>query len=256
MGLPNAGKSSLLRSVSAARPKVGPYPFTTLEPHLGVAQVGYETLVVADIPGLIEGAHEGAGLGVAFLRHIERTRLLVHIVDTSTPDPLADVEVVRGELAVFGRGLPEKEWLIAVNKIDLPGAREAAGAAAREVRRRGVAAFPISARTGEGTRELMEEVFVRVRRLREADRAIEHAPEAVSTRRVSQFEVRRIAGGFAVVGEGPRRAVLKLGVESEEARAELVRRLRRMGVVGALRRAGAQPGDRVRIGKAELEWPL
>ena len=124
VGLPNAGKSSFLRAVSQAKPRVGAYPFTTLEPHLGIAEIGYETVVIADIPVVIEGAHGGAGLGDRFLQHIQRTRVLVHVVDSAVPEPLKDIETVRQELMAFGQGVGEKDWLVALNKIDLRAAAE------------------------------------------------------------------------------------------------------------------------------------
>ena len=172
VGLPNAGKSSLLRAISEARPKVGAYPFTTLEPSLGVVETGYDSTVVADIPGLIEGAHGGAGLGIAFLRHIERTVLLVHVVDASGDQPGKDVEVVREEMAAFGHGLVEKPWIVALNKIDLPGVRERAGEEVTRLRRERVEAHAISAATGEGTEALVTALFERVRELR-AQRPVE-----------------------------------------------------------------------------------
>ncbi|HET8944683.1 MAG TPA: GTPase ObgE, partial [Dehalococcoidia bacterium] len=120
VGLPNAGKSTLLSVISAARPKIADYPFTTLEPALGVVESGWERFVVADIPGLIEGAHEGVGLGLEFLRHIERTRLVVHLVDGSSPDPVRDYETVNAELREYGQELADREQVLVVNKIDIP----------------------------------------------------------------------------------------------------------------------------------------
>jgi GTP-binding protein len=258
VGLPNAGKSSLLRAISSARPKVGAYPFTTLEPHLGVVERGYESLAVADIPGLIEGAHEGAGLGVGFLQHIRRTRVLVHVIDTTSEEPLSDLNVVREELRAFGHGLVQKPWLVAVNKVDLPGGRERAaalGAALSEMR---VEAHAVSALTGEGVEELLDALFACVRKEREREAAVvENAPEAVlRVAPARRYLVQAVDGMFVVSGEAPERAVAKLGVDSEEAKAELSRRLARMGVAAALRRAKAKAGDKVRIGEAVLEWPL
>ncbi|MER3419763.1 MAG: Obg family GTPase CgtA, partial [Chloroflexota bacterium] len=120
VGVPSAGKSTLISAVSAARPKIADYPFTTLEPVLGVVEVGYDAFVMADIPGLIEGAHAGAGLGHDFLRHIERTRLLVHLLDGSRPDPLADMDTVNRELALFNEALARKPQIVVINKIDIP----------------------------------------------------------------------------------------------------------------------------------------
>jgi len=254
VGLPNAGKSSLLRAISEARPKVGAYPFTTLEPTLGVVETGYDSMVVADIPGLIEGAHEGLGLGISFLRHIERTALLVHVVDVSGERSEGDIDIVREEMAAFGHGLVEKPWLAALNKIDLPDAPERAKSIAADLRRRRVEAHAISAATGEGTDELVAALFERVRRLRAARPAEEEA--VLRPRPPETFQVRAIDGGYVVVGERPKQVLQKLGIDSEEARIEVDRRLRRIGVVKALERAGVRSGDRVRIGDVDLEWPL
>ena len=256
VGMPNAGKSSLLRSISSANPGVGAYPFTTLEPYLGVVELGYETLIVADIPGLIEGAHEGKGLGVGFLQHIERTQVLVHIVDGAQPDPVEEIAVVRRELQAFGHGLDAKRWLVAFNKVDLPEAKAQESQVIAALRPQGVTVHSISAQTGEGTTQLMQEVALIVqaerRKQQEADAVA--PPPVLRPPAVQPVKVVRVDGGFEVRGDKPAQTVEMLGVESEEARAEVMRRLRRMGVAAALRRAGVQPGDRVRIGEEELEW--
>ncbi|MEX0785208.1 MAG: GTPase ObgE [Dehalococcoidia bacterium] len=256
VGLPNAGKSSLLRAMTGAKVKVGAYPFTTLEPELGVAELDYETVVIGEVPGLIEGAHEGAGLGEMFLRHVGRTRLLVHVVDTSAPDPAADVDTVRNELAAYGKGLVEKRWLVALNKMDLPDAAGCADEVERALRARPAGIFRVSAQTGEGVDELLRALFQAVREERAVQAAAPPAEPPTVLPDAPRYEVVRTNRGFSVRGRGPVEAVLKLGTESEEARAELARRLRRMGVVGALRKAGVREGDRVRIGRVELEWPL
>lgn len=256
IGLPNAGKSSLLRAMTGAKVKVGAYPFTTLQPELGMAEREYETVVIGEVPGLIEGAHEGAGLGETFLRHVGRMRVLVQVVDGSGDDALLDVDTVRNELAAYGQGLAERRWLAALNKVDLPGAREQAAELAKELRKRGVGTYVVSAVTGEGVDDLLGAVFAAVREERQRPAAAAGDERRVVHAQEPHVEVTRTRRGFVVKGRAPREAVLKLGVESEEARAELARRLRRMGVVGALRRAGARDGDRVRIGRVELQWPL
>src|SRR5205085_3684882 len=154
LGLPNAGKSSLLAAISAARPKIAAYPFTTLAPNLGVAEVGDLALVVADIPGLIEGAHRGVGLGYQFLRHVERARLLVHVVDASTDDPEADYRTVRDELAQYDPALAERPTIVALNKMDLPAARERREALLAALGGRGDV-YPVSAVTVEGVAALL-----------------------------------------------------------------------------------------------------
>src|SRR5712671_7549813 len=163
VGYPNVGKSTLISRISAAKPKIADYPFTTLEPNLGVVSIGelsdpkHYSFVVADIPGLIEGAHEGAGLGTQFLRHIERTRLLVHLVDVSDasgrPDPVKDVEVIRGELESFGAGLENKPIIMAASKIDVAN-KEKLAKLKRYCKKNGLELFPISAVTGKGIDEL------------------------------------------------------------------------------------------------------
>ncbi|MEW6080214.1 MAG: GTPase ObgE [Bacillota bacterium] len=150
VGLPNAGKSTLLRQVTAADPKIAPYPFTTLSPNLGVFGEGEEAFVIADIPGLIEGAHKGKGLGHEFLRHVERTRVLLHVVDASSANPVGDYNTVEREIALYSPGLLEKPRLVAANKADLPGSSEGTMRLQEELEHRGIPVLPISALTGEG----------------------------------------------------------------------------------------------------------
>ncbi len=167
VGLPNAGKSSLIAAATAARPKVADYPFTTLTPHLGVADLGDERpFVLADIPGLVAGAHQGAGLGLRFLRHIERTRLFLHVVDMSAADPLADLMTVRAELAAYDPALADRASLVAANKLDLPLAQEQLDEFEQKVQAMGLEVWPLSAASGQGVRPLLEEI---ARRLRAAD---------------------------------------------------------------------------------------
>jgi len=256
IGLPNAGKSSLLQAISQARPKVGAYPFTTLEPSLGIVEIDYDTMVVADIPGLIEGAHEGAGLGMQFLQHIQRTNVLLHVVDLSSEDPVRDIDDVRSELAQFDRELAEKRWLVALNKVDLEGAVEAQIRVEQDLSRRNVDSHAISALTGEGVDQLVHAVFAVVKEEREAAAVSTEEPPAIAVKTQETISIEENNGRFYVKGRGPEEAVLRLGVESEEARAELARRLTRMGVKKALKKAGVAEGDRVRIAGEELQWPL
>ena len=256
VGLPNAGKSSFLRAVSQAKPRVGAYPFTTLEPYLGIAEIGYETVVIADIPGLIEGAHEGAGLGYTFLQHIQRTRVIVHVVDSAEPEPLKDIETVRRELMAFGQGVDKKDWLVALNKIDLPAAAEKSRRLVAALKERGVDAYPISALTGAGMDELLQVLFERVKAVRAEEERTPAEPQILQPIATRTIDVVKIRAGFRVRGKQPEETILRFGVDSEEARAAIARRLRRQGVERALRRAGVKDGDRVRIGKEELRWPL
>jgi GTP-binding protein len=254
VGLPNAGKSTLLRRVSAARPKVADYPFTTLEPVLGVVEVGYESFVLADLPGIIEGAHEGAGLGHQFLRHVERTRVLLHLIDGSRPDPVADLRTLNQELAWYSEELGQKRQQVVVNKVDLPEVRGRRGELEVGLEALGHDPLFISAATGEGVQEL-------VRRLLELLAAVEvpaslpsEVPVLRPRGRQPRFTVTKGDGVFVVEGEGPVSLVEMMGLDSEEARLEVRRRLTRMGVVAALRRAGISPGDHVRFGTVEMEW--
>jgi GTP-binding protein len=254
VGLPNAGKSTLLRAISAARPKVAEYPFTTLEPALGVVENGWERFVVADIPGLIEGAHEGAGLGLDFLRHIERTRVLVHLIDGMSEDPFGDLDVVNRELAGYGRGLEDRPQIVAVNKIDVPAVRGRLEDIRRAMAERGIEPLFTSAAGGEGIGELVEEM---ARRLVEAQpEAVEQTPAETQEILPSEpvVKVTPENGAYRVAGKRVVSFAEMMPLDDEDARAELWRRLGRWGVVAALRRAGARPGARVRIGDAELRW--
>jgi len=257
VGLPNAGKSTLLAAVSRARPKIADYPFTTLEPHLGVVEVGYDSYVLADIPGLIEGASEGAGLGLQFLRHVERTRLLVHVVDAAQEDPRRAIEVIDGELQSYGAGLGARPQIIAFNKMDVPEAAE------RRVELQALAADLgrpcafISAAARQGTDELAKLAFGLLERIREETplSPVSEGPQVLRPQpRGTLFAVEREDGAYRVIGEQPVRLVEMLALQSDESRAEAIRRLGRMGVVAALRRAGAREGDRVRFGEIELRW--
>jgi GTP-binding protein len=259
VGLPNAGKSTLLAALSRATPKIADYPFTTLEPHLGVVEVGYDSYVMADIPGLIEGAHEGAGLGLEFLRHVERTRLLVHVVDASQPDPAHDIAVIDRELESYSPDLARRPQIIAFNKMDVPEAQQRKndlGALAASLGR--PYAF-ISAAARQGTAELASMAFETLERIREEEPApTPDAPDEVAVLRPrprgDRFRIEREGGAFRVVGERPVVLVEMLALQSDASRAEAIRRLGRMGVVSALRRAGVKHGDPVRFGDIELRW--
>jgi GTP-binding protein len=254
VGLPNAGKSTLLAAVSAARPKVGAYPFTTLEPHLGVVDVGWDRFVMADIPGLIEGAHEGAGLGLEFLRHIERTRLLLHLLDGSAPDPLADMDQVNTELREYGHGLADRPQVVAVNKLDIPGAAERQEELEKAVSKRGIDVRFISGAGGEGVIPLVEHIASRLAEMSQDEQA-EPEPEGLPVLRPldGKIKVKQEDGVYEVIGPRAVSFAETMPLESDEGRAEVWRRFQRWGVTGALRRAGARQGDRVRLGRVEIE---
>ena len=254
VGLPNAGKSTLLRAASAARPKVADYPFTTLEPMLGVVEVGYESFVLADLPGIIEGAHEGAGLGHQFLRHVERTRVLVHLVDGSQPDPVADLDALNQELASYSEDLGRKPQQVVVNKRDLPEVERRVGELDERLRALGYDPLFISAATGEGVPQLLRCLLELLSRIQVPTLAEAEVPVLRPRGGQRPFAVTRDDALFVVEGEGPVSLVEMMGMESEEARQEVRRRLTRMGVVTALRRAGVRLGDRVRFGAVEIEW--
>lgn len=256
-GLPNAGKSTLLTAVSAARPKIGAYPFTTLEPALGVVDVGYESFVMADIPGLIEGAHAGVGLGHDFLRHVERTRLLVHLLDGSAPDPIADMETVNRELALFSDELAARPQIVGINKIDIPEARERLPELQARLAERGIDALGLSAASGEGVPELVQRVWSELTRLRaEAPPPAVAEPEATVLRPAprARVQVEKENGRYVVHGRRIEAMAEMLDLSQEEAKAEFYRRLTRLGVAAALRRAGVRDGDTVRFGTVDLTW--
>ncbi|MGC1379895.1 MAG: GTPase ObgE [Candidatus Baltobacteraceae bacterium] len=253
VGVPNAGKSTLLSVVSAARPKIADYPFTTLEPQLGVVRVSDdESLVMVDVPGLIEGAHRGAGLGDQFLRHVERTRALVHLLDgaKSLDEILDDKATIERELGAWNPRLIEKPMLVVLNKIDLPSARENL----LELQRRFPQARGISAATQEGVRELIYEVW----------RTIEHAPmPEILSPGAARIELsapqaflieRQDDGAFVVSGDRVERLAAMTNFESDEALARFERALGRLGVDRKLRELGASEGDTVRIGPYEFTY--
>jgi GTPase len=253
-GLPNAGKSTLLAALTSARPKIADYPFTTLSPNLGVARFDDRELVIADIPGLIEGASHGAGLGEEFLRHVERTRLLVHVVDASRPEPLADIATVDAELAAYGRGLMERPRIVALNKIDLPDARAAAPGLERALAQRGVDAFAISAASRQGIDALVRAIFGRCPP-REAAAAAEPRERRIAfAGGARDWQVRREGEAFRVSGDRIQRLASGIDWESPDAAAYFQRQLIRTGIERELRAQGAKEGDTVRIGALELEW--
>ena len=259
VGLPNAGKSTLLAALTAATPKIAAYPFTTLEPNLGVMDLGLDDgrrPTIADVPGLIEGASDGAGLGHAFLRHVERTRILVHIVDGSARDPRWDHDVIRDELQAHDPALLAKPMLIVFNKMDLAEAREAWPAFGAAVRGLGVPVLAISADSGEGLDELRAAIGDL---LPDAEAFAEPPdPAGVVVHRLEAvddgFAIEREDGAFRVRGKRVERLVTQTNFEVEESAERFQRELARNGVDAALRKAGIRPGDAVRIAAVELEW--
>ena len=260
VGLPNAGKSTLLAALTAAHPKIADYPFTTLEPNLGVLDLGEDDErrpTIADVPGLIEGASQGAGLGHAFLRHVERTRLLVHVVDGSGRDPEWAHGVIRDELEAHDPALLEKPMVVAFNKLDQPAA-QAAWPAFRAARRRDdLTVVAISAATGEGLVELRRLLAERLPDAAELGRPVE--PAGVVVHRMDSlgdgFVVEHDAdGAFRVRGRRIERIAAQTDFSVDESADRFQRDLARLGIEAELRRSGVAPGDTVRIGGVELEW--
>ena len=262
VGLPNAGKSTLLAAVTAAQPKIADYPFTTLEPNLGVMNLDHEVdderrPTIADVPGLIEGASAGAGLGHAFLRHVERTRVLVHVVDGASRDPEWDYDVIREELRAHDPALLEKPTLVAFNKVDLPAAQVTWPAFSRARRAGDLDVVAISAATGEG----LDTFRACVAALLPSAAELEAPPEpaGVVVHRIDAmgdaFLVERDAdGAYRVRGKRIERIAAQINFDVEESAERFQRDLERLGIDAELRRAGVAAGDLVRIGGAELEW--
>ena len=259
VGLPNAGKSTLLAALTAARPKIADYPFTTLEPNLGVMDLGLEDgrrPTIADVPGLIEGASGGAGLGHAFLRHVSRTRVLLHVVDGASRDPLWDHEVIREELRAHDPALLDKPLVTVFNKLDLSAAREAWPAFEASLRALGLPVLAISADGGEGLdalRGVIGDLLPDIAGLAEPP-----DPAGVVIHRIEAagdgFTLERDDEGYVVTGKKVERLAYQTNFDNEESAERFQRELARAGVDTALRKAGVRPGDTVRIGGVELEW--
>ncbi len=263
VGFPSAGKSSLIAALSAARPKIADYPFTTLVPNLGVVEAGGTVYTVADVPGLIPGASQGKGLGLEFLRHVERCAVLVHVIDCATQepgrDPLTDLDLIETELTAYKDDLAQltqRPRIAVLNKVDVPEARELADLVRPELEARGLEVFEISAATHEGLRELS---FALAKTIA-ADRAAR--PVEVATRIVLRptavddrgFTVTREGEGFVVRGSKPERWILQTDFANDEAVGYLADRLNRLGVEKALGDAGAKAGDEVTIGEVSFDW--
>lgn len=256
VGLPNAGKSTLLAAVSAARPKIAAYPFTSLQPHLGVVVLeDYTTMVLADIPGLIEGASQGAGLGHEFLRHVERTRLLIHLLDGAGEDPLEAFDTINAELAAFDKRLVAKPQIVAFNKMDLPDAQALWPLVRDELTGRGYEVMAISGLAHRGTRELLYRAAQRLAELPppEVVLAIEtpvHRPDLED----DSFTIERAGDAWYIRGGRIERLARRTRWDLHEAVNRFQKTLEREGVTEALEEAGVRAGDTVFIGEIELEW--
>jgi len=258
VGLPNAGKSTLLASTTAARPKIADYPFTTLQPNLGVVDLDRETsFVVADIPGLIEGASLGKGLGHEFLRHIERTRILIHLLDGSQPDPIKDFDTINAELAAFGHGLADKVQIVAFNKIDLVEAQDNWKKAHAVLKQRGIEAMTLSAAAHTNTRELMYRAVQLLRELPIPEpTAFEQPVPVIRPEDEVPYQIDRDDDGqWHVTGRQVEKIASRHRFDSEESLNAFHKAITKLGVIDALRQAGVAEGDTVWIGTDyELEW--
>jgi GTP-binding protein len=253
IGQPSVGKSTLLAAASAARPKIAAYPFTTTEPILGVVDVGYNSFVLAEIPGLIEGAHRGLGLGHDFLRHAERTRVLIHLLDGSSANPHADMNQINEELALFNPVLASKTQLVAVNKIDLPEVLERIPELEKELGNGEVPLFFISAATTEGVSQLMAKACEMLDSI-----APPQPVEAITVfrpqPRKERVTVSMKGEVFIVSSSRAEKLLSRMDLQNPEARAYIRNQFTRMGVAKALKNAGVKPGDPVQFGKVEMKW--
>jgi GTP-binding protein len=260
VGFPSAGKSSLIAALSAARPKIADYPFTTLVPNLGVVSAGTTVFTVADVPGLIPGAAQGKGLGLEFLRHVERCAVLVHVIDCGTfepgRDPLTDLEVIESELSQYKTSLMDRPRVVVLNKADLPEARDLAEIVTPELEERGYRVFTVSAVSHHGLKELTYALGSIVAEDRAA-RPVEEATRIVLRPRAVDdlgFTVSQEGDVFVVHGDKPQRWVLQTDFGNDEAVGYLADRLARLGVEKALADAGATPGCEVQIGDVVFDW--
>ena len=255
IGYPNVGKSSILSVITSARPKVGNYHFTTLTPNLGIVRRFGKDIVLADIPGLIEGAAEGAGLGHDFLRHVERTRLLLHVVDASGSegrDPLQDLDTINSELNRYGN-LGDKPQIIVCNKMDIPGAEENLERIRTYAAEAGCAVFAVSAATHQGFDELLDET---ARQLEDLPPILHFQEEEIPEEEdiPDTFEVNLEDGVYVVTGRAVDRLIESVNFDDQESLNWFHRTLRRIGVIDALREAGAQDGSTVRIDDIEFDF--
>jgi len=256
IGLPNAGKSTLLSVLTNAKPKIGNYPFTTLEPNLGVAKIDDETTVVmADIPGIIEGAHEGAGLGHDFLRHIQRTRILIHMIDGLSEDPLADFSQINTELALFDTKLGKKPQVVVINKIDQPDVQEKLKEIKASFKKNGVEIVTASAMARTNTREILLSAFRMLQELPPEEVEEESLPVYKPEIDPNQFSIQREDGDkWRVSGVAIERAAKMTYWEHYGSIRRFQKLMEKLGVDKALREAGVEDGDTVFVGNFELEW--
>jgi GTPase len=254
IGVPNAGKSTLLSAVTNAKPKIASYPFTTLEPNLGVAILDDEnSLVLADIPGLIEGAHLGVGLGFEFLRHIQRTRVLIHVLDGLVDDPLLDFAQINSELSLFDPALAHKPQIVVVNKMDLSDVQKRWPDIEAGLKKKGISPIAISAVAGTNLRTML---YKAVQLLRDTPPLpqITSMPVYHPESDPRHYEIKRVANGWRISGDSIERAAAMTYWENDESIRRFQRILEVLGIDEALRKSGIKEGDNVFVGEYELEW--
>ncbi len=255
IGYPNAGKSTLLAEASAAKPKVASYPFTTIEPVLGVVEIGLESFVLAEIPGLIEGAHRGRGLGHEFLRHAMRTKMILHLIDGGSESPVDDMMRVNEELVLFDTGLAQKPQITALNKIDLPDVQERLAGIKKELVGAGIKAHYISAATGQGVPELMAEALGILNAQTAGEEIAEEPVKLFRPQpRQSPFSVSKIGEEYVISAPDLERIFAGVGATAADLRGQLNHQLKRLGVNKTLEKAGVKPGDKIRCGELTWEW--
>ena len=254
VGVPNAGKSSLLAVVSNAKPKIANYPFTTLSPNLGVVRLDHNVvMVLADIPGLIEGAHQGVGLGFAFLRHVQRTRVLIHILDGLSEDPISDFSQINSEMALFDEKIAVKPQIVAFNKMDLPSVQERWPEVRDAIEALGYEIMPISTVTHENVTNLMWKAYNMLEEAPEPE-AVSEMPVYRASEDPRAFKVEQTEEGWVISGAAIERAAAMTYWEHRESVRRFQRLMENIGVEDALREAGIEEGDTVIIGEYALEW--
>jgi GTP-binding protein len=254
VGVPNAGKSSFLAAISNADPKIADYPFTTLEPNLGVVELDYEnTLVLADIPGLIEGAHMGAGLGDSFLRHIQRTKVLIHMLDGLSQDPIADFSQINSEMALFDPKLKQKEQIVVFNKMDMPEAQEKWPEVKATLEDLGYHPMSISALARTDVKPVLWKALELVKTAPEPE-VLETVPVYRPEEDPNQFVIEAVEDGFLVTGKAIERAAKMTYWEHEGSVRRFQRLMETLGVEAALREAGITEGDTVYIDDYAFDW--
>jgi GTP-binding protein len=256
IGFPNAGKSTLLAQTSEAKPKIASYAFTTLEPILGMVETGTNSFIIAEIPGLIEGAHIGRGLGHDFLQHIMRTKILIHLIDGTSESPLDDMIRVNTELSLFDTALVAKPQLVAINKVDLFQDESRMSEIKESFSEAGVQVLFISAARGDGVSGLMKEAMKKLEQIEEKAESVKESEKAVFRPKPRESEPRVERDGEIFVIKAPEleRIVARVEMNDPEVRGQVQRQLERTGISRALVKAGVKPGDKIHCGDSEWEW--